>query len=137
MVNTSTESMMLTLDLELQRKPGPTENDWRQAIDDIMGTGFEVGVNVVSDLASFIQAVSSEPCVQTLYRAMSTSREATSEVLRQISQLSALEIDRKYENPNDTALAVFLLLVTLVDSDYSIVVGDLETALRSAGTRKK
>lgn len=56
---------------------------------------------------------------------MIASPEVLFEVLRQIRDLSDLEVDRRYENPNDTALAVFLLLVTLVDTDYAFITADL------------
>ena len=51
--------------------------------------------------------------------------EARRVVLEQIQSLALLEVDRRYQNPNDTALGVFLLLAMLIDSDYRQITAEL------------
>lgn len=82
-------------------------------------------MNVVSGLRSFIRAVFREKSVTVLYRAMVISSIARDNVLEQLQSLSRLEIDRRYEHPNDTALAVFLLLMLAVDTDLAVIAADL------------
>lgn len=80
---------------------------------------------MVSGVRSFFRAAVSEPAVVTLYRAMVTVPKAQKAVLEQIQNLSRLEVDRRYQNPNDTALAVLLLLTIFTDSDYGLIAAEL------------
>jgi len=56
---------------------------------------------------------------------MLTSGEAHEEVLGRIHGLSRLAVDRRYENPNDTALAVLLWLTMFAAPDYVQIVADV------------
>lgn len=116
--------MMLTSVWESQRKPGLIGNDWKEALAEIQSQEFAINLNMVSDLRTFLQAASKESVVQTLYTAMSESEDAFDEVVNIIRELSSLEVDRRYENPNDTALAVLLMLVALVNTDFAIIMAD-------------
>lgn len=80
---------------------------------------------MVSGVRSFLRAAVTEPAVVTLYKAMVTVPKARKAVLEQIQSLSRLEVDRRYQNPNDTALAVLLLLTVFTDSDYGQIAADL------------
>jgi hypothetical protein len=79
----------------------------------------------VSGYRAFFKAVSKEPSVRTLLKAMQTSGEAVEHVLGRIHDLSLLEIDRRYENPNDTALAILLWVTSFTSSDYAQLAADL------------
>jgi hypothetical protein len=125
MVNTSTELMTSTRFWELPQSTGLTEGEWKNAIAEITSHEFDVKLNIVSGLRSFIRAAFGERSVDVLYRAMLISPLARDAVLEQLQSLSRLEIDRRYENPNDTALAVFLLLTLIVDTDLAIIAADL------------
>jgi hypothetical protein len=117
--------MMSTHFWELPQSTGLTEDEWKNAIAEITSHEFDVRLNVVSGLRSFIRAALGEKSVDVLYRAMLTSPSARDAVLEQLQSLSRLEIDRRYENPNDTALAVFLLLTLIVDTDLAMIAADL------------
>jgi hypothetical protein len=110
---------------ELPQSTGLTENEWKNAVTEITSSEFEIKLNVVSGLRSFIRAVFKEEAVKVLYRAMLTSPSARDAVLEQVQILSNLDIDRRYENPNDTALAVFLLLTFAVDTELAVIAADL------------
>lgn len=103
----------------------PTEDDWRRAISDIVGREFDIRLSVVSGVRSFLRAVVTEPAVITLYEAMIGIAQARRAVLEQIQHLSRLEVDRRYQNPNDTALAVLLLLVMFADARHLDIAADL------------
>lgn len=80
---------------------------------------------MVSGFRSFLQAARKEGSVVTLYRAMVTSRAVREEIFERIRDLSRLEVDRRYENPNDTALAILLWLSVLTAPDYAQIAADL------------
>lgn len=86
---------------------------------------FAARLNVVSSMPSFFAAASKEPAVMSLYLGMNQSGEAREEVLGYIQDLSQLEIDRRYENPHDTALAILLWATVFTASDYSHMAADL------------
>jgi hypothetical protein len=110
---------------ELPPSIEPTEDDWRRAISDIVSQEFDIRLNVVSDVRSFLRAAVTEPAVIKLYEAMVGIPRARKAVLEQIQHLSRLEVDRRYQNPNDTALAVFLLLVMFADPRYGEIAADV------------
>lgn len=80
------------------------------ALKEITSHEFAARLNVVSGMRSFFTAAGHQPAVVTLYQKMRDSGEALEEVLGHIHDLSQLEVDRRYENPNDAALAILLWL---------------------------
>jgi hypothetical protein len=90
-----------------------------------MSLEFSVRLNVVSGFDAFFRAAREEPSVSTLYIAMLTSDTARNAVLEHIGTLSKLKIDFRWENPNDTALAILLWLVTLAAPEYSQLAANL------------
>jgi hypothetical protein len=95
------------------------------ALHEIKSHQFAARLNVVSSMPAFFTAASREPAVLSLYKDMGESGEAREEVLGQIQDLSQLEIDRRYENPNDTTLAVLLWLTEYAAHDFSPMAADL------------
>jgi hypothetical protein len=81
---------------------------WHQALDEIQTQEFAAKLNVASGFRSFFRAASEEPAVATLFKAVLESGETREEVFGRILDLSSLDVDIRYENPNDTALAVLL-----------------------------
>jgi hypothetical protein len=110
---------------EFPQSTGLTENELRQAVAEVVSSEFDVKLNVVSGLRPFIRAAFSQSSVQKLYRAMIASAEVREYVLGKIQFLSRLEIDLRYQNPNDTALSVLLLLTMLAAPENSRLVADI------------
>ncbi len=90
-----------------------------QALNEIRSHEFAARLNVVSGPRFFFTAVGKEPVVVSLLKDMGGSGEAREEVFGLITDLSQLKIDRRYENPYDTALAVLLWLTLYAAPDLS------------------
>jgi len=116
---------MLTQDWVYHSVIGPKEYEWRSALATILSPEFAVKLNVVSGFRAYFRAASKETSVYTLYKAIIASAEARETVLDQIRNLAYLEIDRRYENPNDTALAVLLWIILFAAPELVVSVADL------------
>lgn len=99
--------------------------NWIQAIKEIESPEFDVTLNVVSSMRAFFAAAAKEPAALTLYDTMRTSGEAREDVLGRIHDLSQLEVDRRYENPNDTALAILLWVTNFAAPEFVQMAADL------------
>jgi hypothetical protein len=99
--------------------------NWTQALKEIESPEFDVTLNVVSNMRAFFAAAAKEPAALTLYGTMRTSGEAREEVLGRIHDLSQLEVDRRYENPNDTALAILLWVTNFAAPEFVQMAADL------------
>lgn len=95
------------------------------ALQEIKSQQFAARLNVVSSMSLFFAAANKEPAVLSLYKDMGESGEAREEILGLIHDLSQLEIDRRYENPNNTALTILLWLTRFTAPDYSYMAADL------------
>lgn len=98
---------------------------WKEALKEIESHEFAAKLNVVSSTQSFFGAASKQPAVLELYRHMIRSGDVREEALGRIHDLSGLEVDRRYENPNDTSLAVLLWLTHFSAPDYVGIAADL------------
>lgn len=96
-----------------------------RAILEIQSPELAVRLNVVSSMRAFFDLAREEPAVIELYDHIGKSGEAHEEVLGVIHDLSQLEIDRHYENPHDTSLAILLWLISSAVPDYSQLSADL------------
>lgn len=103
----------------------PTEKEWREALAEIEGPYLNYALNVVSSYRHFFKAVAQEPAARKLYSAMLALGEAREEVLGRLQDLAALEIDRRYEHPKDTALAVLLWLIYFSSPEYQLMAADI------------
>lgn len=72
-------------------------------------------MNVVSSERAFYRAAEVEPAIQDIVRCSYESRDATRTLINRIRRLAAEEPDPNYENPNDTALALYLWIVSSID----------------------
>jgi hypothetical protein len=95
----------------------------------IESTEFSVDLNVVSSLASFVNALRSEKAIHLLVREMK-SGPLWGEVCRRILHLLKSPFDPGYENPHDTALAAYAL------SSYWYNAAAGRVAARWVGTAK-
>jgi hypothetical protein len=96
-----------------------------QTIQEIKSHEFAARLSVVSGYDSFFRAAGKEPVVASLLKEMRGSGEVREEVLGYVHDLSQLEVDKRYENPNDTALAILLWLTDSTAPDYSLLAADL------------
>ena len=92
---------------------------WEEAISTIQSPEFGAELNVVSGTPAFFRAVRSTPAVRQSLNLMKESGDLREEVLGHLHDLSALELDPRYENPHDVALAVFLWLTHYTDPDFA------------------
>ena len=98
---------------------------WEKALLEIESPDYAANMNVVSSMHAFFNTASKDPIVLEAYRHMLESGEAREAALGRIHDLSCLEVDRRYENPNDTPLAVFLWLTLFAAPDYVGMAADL------------
>ncbi len=84
--------------------------NWQEAMAQIESSEFDANLNVVSGMSAFFRAADKEPAVREAYRCLRESGDLREEALDRIYDLAELEVDPRYENPNDTALAVLLWL---------------------------
>ena len=82
---------------------------FREAMTEIEGLDFAVRVNVASDYRTFVEAVRRERAVATAYEQMGSSENCQRALLR-IFELSQQDVDLRFENQWDTALAVYVWL---------------------------
>jgi hypothetical protein len=82
---------------------------YEEAIHRIESIQFSVEVNVVSSLASFVNAIRREEAVRLLVREMRSQPHVWRDVCARIIQLRMSPIDPQYENPHDVSLATYVL----------------------------
>ena len=92
---------------------------WQEALDEIHSVEFDVNLNVVSGTNGFFRTVSKEPVVLEACREMWLSGEVREDVLGRIRDLVRQDTDERFENPNDTPLAVLLWLTNFTAPDYA------------------
>ena len=92
---------------------------WQKALEQIQSPEFDANVNVVSGIRSFIRAVDRDHEVRRVRQLMLESGELRENVLGYISDLALADIDIRYENPNDTPLAVLLWLTYYTAPEFS------------------
>lgn len=98
---------------------------WEQALSEIESYELASNLNVVSSMRSFFGVVAKEPVVLELYRYMCELGDAREGVLGRIHDLSDRPVDRRYENPHDTPLAILLWLTRFAAPDYVEMAADL------------
>jgi hypothetical protein len=90
----------------------------REAMQEIESHEFAARLNVASDFRTFIQAAKSQEAVLTLWQELD-SPEKCQQVLYRVFELSRQRVDPRYENPWDTALAVYVWLISSKDLDLA------------------
>ena len=91
--------------------------NWQEALEEIQSVEFDVNLNVVSGTNAFFQAVAQEPAVLEECRELRQSGEVREDALGRIHELVKQETDPRFENPNDTPLAVLLWLTAFAAPD--------------------
>ena len=93
--------------------------NWQEAIEEIQSVEFDVNLNVVSGTNAFFRAVAQEPAVLEACRELLQSGEVREDALGRIYDLVKQDTDPRFENPNDTPLAILLWLTTFAAPDYT------------------
>lgn len=86
----------------------------------IEGPRFRLETNVASDLRTFQRAVTNHPAVVEMMRHLG-SLEAREQLFDRILALSRLAPDPRYENPADTPLSAYLLIMKATDPALAAV----------------
>ena len=99
--------------------------NWQEDLLHIQSYEFDANLNIVSSMGAFFRAAAQEPTVRSLYTRMLQSGDAREEALGRIHDLSMLEVDRRYESPHDTPLAILLWLMQFAAPDLIALAADL------------
>ena len=94
---------------------------WQEAISEIESPQFNASLNATIGTNAFFKAICKDGTVQSAFSQLRKSGDLQEEVLGRLYELSELDIDREYANPNDTVLAVLLWLSCFAFSDHSLV----------------
>jgi hypothetical protein len=89
-------------------------------IDHIESHDFAATVRVASSVRTAIESVLADPAVRDLRKQLIDS-EAAYHVLARVLALASQGIDFRYENPNDTALFVYILLLGECSAELSLI----------------
>jgi hypothetical protein len=95
-----------------------------EAMKEIESHTFAARVNVASDLRTFLQAAQAEPSVKDLLEELD-SPEKRPAVLSRIYELTQQQVDPRYENPWDTALAIYVWAMSLKDLDLAAIAAEV------------
>ena len=93
--------------------------NWEEALSNIQSPLFDAELNMVSGTSAFLRTARKQPAVQRTLRLMRESGERREEVLDRICYLATEETDPRYENPNDTPLAILLWLTCYTEPDLA------------------
>ena len=93
--------------------------NWQEALSYIESPVFDAELNMVSGTSAFLRAARKQPAVQTTLQSMRESGECREAVFARICDLAMQETDPRYENPNDTSLAILLWLTCYTEPDFA------------------
>ena len=99
--------------------------NWQEALSHIESPVLDAKLNMVSSTSTFLRAARKESAVQKTLQSMQESGERREEVLGRICDLAMLETDPRYENPNDTPLAILLWLTCYTEPDFARLAANL------------
>lgn len=86
-----------------------TEHSLGRLFDSIESLRFAALGNVASDEATFIDAITGSPEFQQLVKVIEDDPRSRGAVLNRLHELSAQEIDPRYEHPSDVSMATYVL----------------------------
>ena len=101
---------------------------FEEAMKEVESPTFDASVNVASDLRTFLLGVQQQEAVHILFRELD-SPEKRLQLFSQVVALSRQQIDPRYENLWDTALAVYVWLISLKDANLAKVAS--QTAMQA------
>ncbi len=92
-----------------------------EALREIESHKFAAHLNVASDFRTFLRAAEREESVRTLFRELTYS-DRRERLFTRVLQLTNEQVDLRYQNPRDTALAVYVWLTSLQDWNLARVI---------------
>jgi len=95
-----------------------------ELLREIESHSFAARVNVASDVKTFLRGVWHQAAVISLFSKLE-DKNYQSLLLNKISDLAQLAVDQRYENPNDTALAVYLWVLSFKSIDLATVAASI------------
>ena len=78
---------------------------------------FAARLNVASSLDAFLRAAKEENSVQQLFKELASTQHLSA-LLERVIRLSQVPVDPRYENPGDTALAIYVWLASFRGTAY-------------------
>lgn len=85
---------------------------FNEARREIESNEFAARINIASGIATLLAAASEEPAVRQLWTEL-LSDSSTLKLLVRVKELATENVDLRYRHPRDTALAVFLWLLSI------------------------
>lgn len=101
----------------------------QEIIDKVESSDLETRLGLASTLTSFVRILRNQPEWNSLRLALTMSRERLA-LLDYLKTIALRPVDKKYENPWDTAMAVYMLALNDIDPHLASVAF---TSLKSAG----
>lgn len=97
---------------------------FEEARMEIESDAMAMRLNVASGLKMFLRGIQAEAAVQELRR-MLVAIDIQNQAVSRLIQLSKQRIDRRYENPLDTALTIYLWAISSIDQTLSVLVAEI------------
>lgn len=110
---------------------------WHESLATVDNDNFAIELGRTAGTSAFFRAAKKTPAVSELVQVMRTSGEATEAVLDRLDALAALEIDPRYENPNDAALAALLWSVGASHPEMVLAAAEVVYRARQCWYSKK
>jgi hypothetical protein len=95
-----------------------------EAVREIESHNLAARLNVASDLKSFLRAAKEQEAIRIILRELD-SQEKRQQILLRTIELSRQKIDPRYENQWDTALTLYVWLISLKDLELAKIVAEV------------
>ena len=92
-----------------------SDKSFDELLSYICSLELDVDLNITSGYTSYFQAVSKDATIGSLLEMAQTFEIIKEIICNNIVELSQLEFDTRYSNPNDTAMAVLLWILWNTD----------------------
>ena len=96
----------------------------RNLMQEIESPQFSARLNIANNLKTFLRATFSEEASQNLIKQLLDFPENRWPLFKRVAELSQKQIDTQYENPWDTALAVYIWALSLVHLEAAQTAAD-------------
>ena len=84
--------------------------------EEIESVSFAARANIASDLNTFLEVITAHPAVESLQKRLRVKSDID-DLVKLMLHLCNLTIDKRYENPWDSALATYAWILTKVDPE--------------------
>lgn len=97
---------------------------FEEAIQDIKSHDFAARVNIASDFRTFLSLVENQEPFQSMVREMSSEINHR-RILLEVLKISRQQVDSRYENPWDSAIAAFLEALRLKSHELALLAAEI------------